>query len=169
MESLRFAEAKTPLPRLVELVKNGESITITRHGQDLAPLIHLRSSANTPMAWGSEVAYVLLVAQGLSRLAGARSFHFLDLLSQLPIEIDPSPMNLTALTQACQRHNLSAFDAADLPLAKRLGIAPATLDLQLSSAHRNAGVNLVRNAYGKGDHDLVVRRPNGSEIELFHR
>jgi len=39
MESVGSYEAKTHLPRLLERVERGESITITRHGKPIARLV----------------------------------------------------------------------------------------------------------------------------------
>ena len=39
MENIGVSEAKTHLPRLLERVRRGESLTITRHGHPIARLV----------------------------------------------------------------------------------------------------------------------------------
>lgn len=41
-------EAKTHLPRLLDEVERGESITITKHGRAVARLVPVKSEAETP-------------------------------------------------------------------------------------------------------------------------
>ncbi len=43
-------EAKTHLPRLLEKVRRGERITITKHGVSVAMLVPVEGSASRPVA-----------------------------------------------------------------------------------------------------------------------
>ena len=43
-------EAKTHLPRLLEKVRRGERITITKHGVSVAMLVPVEGSAGRPVA-----------------------------------------------------------------------------------------------------------------------
>ena len=45
MQSIGAYEAKTHLPRLLDLVARGESLTITRHGQPVARLVPVENEA----------------------------------------------------------------------------------------------------------------------------
>lgn len=96
-----------------------------------------------PSLWELEVVNVLLVAERRRRISEAQATRFLDLLTRLPIRVDASPTDLTAALAAGRRHRLSAYDAAYLILAERQGIPLATLDGNLATACRNAGVDLL--------------------------
>jgi prevent-host-death family protein len=41
-------EAKTHLPRLLDQVERGESVTITKHGRTVARLVPVQSHSSTP-------------------------------------------------------------------------------------------------------------------------
>jgi predicted nucleic acid-binding protein len=103
----------------------------------------LQDEAIVPCLWEFEMTNVLLVAERRARITEAQAARFLDLLTQLPIRIDVSPTDVTALLAAGRRHGLSAYDAAYLVLAERLAAPLATLDDVLATAGRNAGVDLL--------------------------
>ncbi len=102
-----------------------------------------QDEAVVPSLWELEVLNVLLVAERRRRIKEAEATRFLDLLTQLPIRVDGSPSDLTAILAAGRRHRLSAYDATYLVLAERLGVPMATLDDKLATACRNAGVDLL--------------------------
>jgi hypothetical protein len=95
--------------------------------------------------WPLEVANVLLVAERRGRLSEAQASRFLELLAQLPINVDSSPSDVAGIVATGRRHTLSSYDAAYLLLAERLGAALATLDKLLAKAARKAGVHLLIN------------------------
>ncbi|MDQ6874636.1 MAG: type II toxin-antitoxin system VapC family toxin [Actinomycetota bacterium] len=99
--------------------------------------------AVVPAVWQLEVINVLLVAERRRRITEAKAARFLDLLLHLPILVDESPTDTTAVLAAGRRHNLSSYDAAYLVLAEKLAAALATLDDGLRSASRGAGVPLL--------------------------
>jgi predicted nucleic acid-binding protein len=99
--------------------------------------------AAVPAIWPLEVANVLLVAERRGRLSEAQANRFLELLSQLPIEVDDAPRDLVGIVAAGRRHELSAYDASYLVLAERLGVSLATLDRQLAKAAERAGVETL--------------------------
>jgi len=103
----------------------------------------LEDEAIVPPLWQFEVTNVLLVAERQSRITEAQGARFLELLTQLPIRIDASLTDPAALLAAGRRHGLSAYDAAYLVLAERLGVPLATLDGRLGAAGRNAGVDVL--------------------------
>ncbi|MEE6280593.1 type II toxin-antitoxin system VapC family toxin [Georgenia sunbinii] len=96
--------------------------------------------AHVPELWRLEVTNVLLVAERRGRIREAQSRRFVDLLERLPIRVAPSAGSLTEVLDLGRRHRLSAYDAAYLELAERLGTPLATLDGRLVDACRTAGV-----------------------------
>jgi len=99
--------------------------------------------AAVPAIWPLEVANVLLVAERRGRLSEAQTSRFLELLAQLPINVDNSPTDMAGIVATGRRHTLSSYDAAYLLLAERLGATLATLDKPLAKAARKAGVQLL--------------------------
>ena len=99
--------------------------------------------AVVPAIWPLEVANVLLVAERRGRLSEAQASRFLELLAQLPINVDTSPTDMAGIVATGRRHTLSSYDASYLLLAERLGATLATLDKPLAKAARKAGVQLL--------------------------
>jgi predicted nucleic acid-binding protein len=99
--------------------------------------------AAVPAIWPLEVANVLLVAERRGRLSEAQASRFLELLAQLPIEVDDAPRDLADIVAAGRRHELSSYDASYLVLAERLGASLATLDQRLAKVAEGAGVELL--------------------------
>src|SRR5664279_5028102 len=113
------------------------------HGTD-SVLDRLRDDeAVVPALWQLEVTNVLLVAERRERITEAQSARFLDLLLQLPIQVDMSQTDPKAVLAIGRRHRLSAYDAAYLLLAERTDAPLATLDRRLSAAAKAAGVELA--------------------------
>jgi predicted nucleic acid-binding protein len=99
--------------------------------------------AAVPVTWPLEVANVLLVAERRGRLREAQASRFLELIDQLPIEVDDAPSDIADVVAAGRRHELSSYDASYLVLAERLGAPLATLDRRLGAAAERAGVELL--------------------------
>jgi predicted nucleic acid-binding protein len=99
--------------------------------------------ATVPAIWPLEVGQVLLVAERRGRLTEAQASRFLELLTQLPIEVEDAPADLAGIVAAGRRHELSSYDASYLVLAERLGASLATLDHRLAKAAEQAGVELL--------------------------
>lgn len=102
--------------------------------------------AHVPALWGYEVANVLVGAERRGRITESRSTRFLELLTALPIRIDTGAQDHNLLLGVARTHELSAYDAAYLALAERLGLALATLDGRLGQAASAAGVPLLMEA-----------------------
>ncbi len=102
-----------------------------------------QQEAVVPALWRLEVANVLLAAERRRRVSEATAARFVELLTALPIRVDPDPAGLTELLAAGRRHGLSAYDACNLVLAERLGVPLATLDEGLAAAGRAAGVAVL--------------------------
>lgn len=99
--------------------------------------------ALVPALWPLEVANVLLAAERRRRITESTAARFVQLLGELPIEVDPTPPDLDRLLAAGRRHSLSAHDATYLVLAEREGLALASSDESLLVAARTAGVPLL--------------------------
>jgi predicted nucleic acid-binding protein len=104
--------------------------------------------AVVPSIWPLEIANVLLVAERRGRVSEAQASRFVELLAALPIEVDDVAPDLSAVLAAGRQHQLSAYDAAYLVLAERLGAPLATLDQRLVAVAEQAGVQLLITAKG---------------------
>ena len=98
--------------------------------------------AVVPPLWLLELANGLVVAERRGRITRAESTRFLGLVGELPIRIDQtSTLNLaSSVMELAREYDLSAYDAAYLELALRLGQPLATIDERLRSAADRAGV-----------------------------
>jgi predicted nucleic acid-binding protein len=98
--------------------------------------------ALVPPLWLLELANGLVVAERRGRITRAESTRFLGLVGELPIRIDQtSTLDLaSSVMELARQYDLSAYDAAYLELALRLGQPLATIDERLRSAADRAGV-----------------------------
>lgn len=103
------------------------------------------SEVVVPSIWPLEVANVLLVGERRKRLTKADSQRFVNLLGELPINIDhvTSGHALSETLSIGREHGLSSYDAAYLELTMREGVPLATRDDVLKRAARKCGVHLV--------------------------
>ena len=103
------------------------------------------TEAVVPVLWPLEVANTLLVGERRGRLTEARIASFVRLLETLPITIDDGSMTgaLGPVLALGREHGLSAYDAAYLELAMRLGLPLATQDRRLTEATTRAGVPVL--------------------------
>ncbi len=95
--------------------------------------------------WPMEVTNVLLNAQKRGRVTEERIEQFLDILSRLPIHIDPVLMKRAVydVRKLAQMHRLTSYDAAYLELALREGLPLPSLDDDLKKAALASGVRLI--------------------------
>jgi predicted nucleic acid-binding protein len=100
-------------------------------------------TARTPALWLLEIANALLVAERRRRLTEFQAARFVELLEELPIEPDLTPLDLRGLLAIARRFGLSAYDAAYLLLAEQASVPLATTDAALRGAALKAGVPLV--------------------------
>jgi predicted nucleic acid-binding protein len=100
--------------------------------------------AVVPALWYLEVANAFLVGERRGRSDRADSSSWTAFLGSLPITlVEQDGARVFGDVLALARvHNLSAYDAAYLELAIRLGLPLATLDGKLKSAATNVGVDL---------------------------
>lgn len=102
-------------------------------------------SAVVPAIWPVEVTNALIVGERRKRLTEAQTARFVQLLGQLPIEVDtpPSTIIFGAVLSSARRHGLSAYDASYIEVAERHGLSLASLDTRLRTAASAAGVALI--------------------------
>jgi predicted nucleic acid-binding protein len=101
--------------------------------------------ASAPQLWPLEALNALLTAQRRGRISAAERRELLALLHQLPIEIDgeTAAQAWSAIQAIAETHGLTAYDAAYLELALRLGVPLATNDRPLAMAARSLDVPLL--------------------------
>ncbi len=99
-----------------------------------------------PALWWYELTNALTTAQRRRRLVEADVMRLLELYGALPIQTDTFVGRDAAwrFHSLAKEFALSAYDAAYLELAQRRGLELATLDRQLASAARRAGVRVRR-------------------------
>jgi predicted nucleic acid-binding protein len=100
--------------------------------------------AFVPMNWPLEVANTLILGERRKRSTQAQAARMIANLAAMPISIDDET-NVQAWTTTlnlARQQSLTAYDAAYLELALRRGLPIATLDDQLKSAAKVAGVSL---------------------------
>lgn len=104
-----------------------------------------RETALAPAHWPLEVANALRTAERRGRLGEADLSRLRVLLGALPVEIAPLelPTALWGVLDAARAHNLTAYDAAYLDLARTRGLSLATADSRLRGACTDAGVEVV--------------------------
>jgi len=105
----------------------------------------LRSSeAVVPALWPLEVSNGLLTAERRGRLEPADAVRFARLLLALPLVVEPAARSRAfhATRSLASRHRLTAYDAAYLELATRLGIPLASIDDALRAAAVDEGVGM---------------------------
>lgn len=93
-------------------------------------------TAVVPALWNLEVANVLLLAEKKNRITKDQSIEFIDILSTLPIIVDPSTSSraMHSIYTLALHANLTIYDAAYLELAIREKIPLLTLDKDLINA-----------------------------------
>jgi predicted nucleic acid-binding protein len=118
-------EATAAIQRVAELTVNG--------------------GAWVPALWRWEVANVLEMGVRRGRHTAAFRDATLADLSLLPIAVDPEAERQAwgSTLQLAERHKLTLYDAAYLELARRRGLALATLDVDLRPAATAEGIPLL--------------------------
>lgn len=127
-------DASTTLAWCFEDEQTAPAATVLERLRDQEALV--------PPLWLLELANGLVVAERRERITRAESTRFLGLVGELPIRIEQTTtLDLASSIMALARdYGLSAYDAAYLELALRLGQPLATLDEHLRSAADRAGV-----------------------------
>jgi predicted nucleic acid-binding protein len=105
-------------------------------------------TASVPAIWHLEIANVLVMSERRRRITPANSTEFIALLEALVIVVDeetPSRAFGRVLNLA-REERLTAYDAAYLELAMRLGLPLASKDGALCDAAERLGVSVLRAA-----------------------
>jgi len=93
-----------------------------------------------PSVWPYEFANALAVLERRKVLAAALADEIIASAAKLVTRIDAPPASPAVLVGLARRHGLSAYDAAYLELAQRLGVALAAKDSSLATAAGKLGV-----------------------------
>ena len=103
-----------------------------------------RERAAVPALWPLEVANVLLMGERRKRSTQAIATKWLRFLTALPIAVDTQTPGLAfdPILSLARSLELTAYDAAYLELAMRLGLPLATRDDALEKAAQAVGVTL---------------------------
>jgi predicted nucleic acid-binding protein len=105
-------------------------------------------AAAVPAIWHLEIANVLALSERCRRITPARSTEFIALLETLLIVVDEETPSraLGRVLGLAREERLTAYDAAYLELAMRLGIPLASKDADLCDAAERLGVSVLRAA-----------------------
>ncbi len=123
----RFEDEATPWTEaLLDRAERGEELVVPAH-------------------WPLEIANDLLAALRKERITVDQACEFSDDLAALHIRFAPDsgPAEWPSVLALAQQHNLTAYDAAYLDLARRTGLALATMDNASIRGARAAGVLLI--------------------------
>ena len=103
-------------------------------------------AAAVPNLWHVEIANVLALAERRRRITAAESAQFIGLLEELEIDVDQDTWTLafSRVLALARQQRLTAYDAAYLELAMRLGVPLASKDRDLCDAAERVGVTAVR-------------------------
>ena len=98
-----------------------------------------------PAHWPTEISNGLMMGLRRKRIQPGRPELFWDDLAVLPIDVEAAltPGQAKDVLALCQRHGLTAYDAAYLELAKRKGLPLATQDSDLLKASQLEGVSVI--------------------------
>ena len=103
------------------------------------------NDAIVPLLWAYEVANGLVMAHRRNRIALEDLTEIIQSLNALPITVDPQDSNaVLQLPALALKYHLTAYDAAYLELALRLGLPIATKDDALKRAMASCGIALVQ-------------------------
>ncbi len=100
------------------------------------------ATAVVPAVWPLEVANILVLGQRRRRSTEAEASQWLGYLRRLPIRVDEETATRawSDVLHVARSYDLSAYDAAYLELALRLGLPLASLDDRLKATAASAGV-----------------------------
>jgi predicted nucleic acid-binding protein len=117
---------------------------VTSYTRSILQLLE-STHAVVPAHWIFEVANALAIAERKRRITAEGIDAFLARLQRLPIYIDRREPQLIwqAVLPVARECGLTAYDAAYVELARRDGLALATLDEELRAACGKVGVVLA--------------------------
>jgi predicted nucleic acid-binding protein len=105
-------------------------------------------AASVPVIWHLEVANVLALSERRRRITPAASTEFIAMIETLTIVVDDETPShaFGRVLDLAREERLTAYDAAYLELAMRLGIPLASKDNDLCDAAERLGVRVLRAA-----------------------
>ena len=105
-------------------------------------------AASVPAIWHLEIANVLALSERRRRITPAGRAEFVALLETLEIVVDEETPSraLGRVLDLARQERLTAYDAAYLELAMRLGVPLASKDGDLCDAAERLGVSVLRAA-----------------------
>jgi predicted nucleic acid-binding protein len=101
--------------------------------------------AVVPLLWILEMANGFVTAErrgALSRSNIERCFSEIEILLTTSVDLADNPISIRQAFSTASAFGLTAYDATYLEMARREGLALATLDRDLISAAKKAGVTL---------------------------
>ena len=103
-------------------------------------------AASVPVIWHLEVANVLALSERRQRITPAGGTEFIAMLETLTIVIDDETPSRAfgRVLDLAREERLTAYDAAYLELAMRLGLPLASKDGDLCDAAERLGVSVLR-------------------------
>lgn len=103
-------------------------------------------TAAVPVVWHLEVANVIALAERRGRVTAARSAQFIAQLETLRISVDEGATvrAFNRILELTRAESLTAYDAAYLELAMRLGVPLASKDRELCEAAERVGLTVLR-------------------------
>lgn len=101
--------------------------------------------AYVPAIWSLELGNILVTAERHKRISYANISQFIELISNLNIQVDSETDNRAFHETLTLAHSekLTTYDASYLELAMRLGMQLATKDAQLAKAAKRLGVEII--------------------------
>ena len=102
----------------------------------------LREGALVPSVWTLEVANAIVQAERRGRIDATAATAALALFQDLPVTVIPGALSedFNLVAALARDHGMTAYDAAYLSLARKEGVALATLDEPLARCARKLGV-----------------------------
>lgn len=114
----------------------------TRRVREL--LLQPGTTAIAPTIWPAEILNVLFQAQRKKRISAQKVDRALQILAQLPIQVDYLPLNnMGHILHLCRDHTLTSYDALYLEVAIRRNAPLATQDRKLKSVAKAEGLALI--------------------------
>jgi predicted nucleic acid-binding protein len=105
----------------------------------------LDETAIVPSLFHLELANILLVGERRKRITQADAEQRLERMERMQLAVDDETVSQawSVITDLARSEGLTAYDAAYLELALRLGLPLATLDRDLAAAARRRGVTVL--------------------------
>ena len=102
-----------------------------------------RASVIVPVIWRYEVANGLINAVRRKRLDEPGLAQAIDLLDRLDVDHDTTPPPMDEALHFAREHDLTAYDALYILLARREGVGLITRDVDMTRAARALGLRVV--------------------------